>query len=1057
MYENEINTLKETYELEKDRLQSEKESECLDKQKYEALYDEVSKTYELLKLDFEDESNKNSYEIDKLNKEIEVLQISLQEKKEQYSDEIKNSERKFNERLSKEREAMAEQIRKTESDCENSKFEYKNIKDNEKDILMKLNKEQAEEIKLLNSKLQDIESDEYIKDQTSKITDLNETLNSIKKRAKEDINNLTKQNQILFSDNQKYEDENQKRGQLIDELQKRLVKTRNQLKETQQKVEVNKNLKDQTDDTYDQLQNDIKRLRYTCKQQQQKIHQYEQREQNWQVNIENIQLKTEEEVKSIRVKLQSERDKSIKLNDRLSKQAEMIEKEKKKMQNKETETFIKIQEQTSLISELKKQIRMLKNIEIDNKISSSINDMTQHNLRTTKSQLELNSKVSETVLYAPQDDNSINEPINKQYHKRRPSSLSSAERVFRARYQDYSPKYDYPSNMDESYVSKGYGDDVNQSNCLDDFQPEREIDSFHNQREIKQLSMSYLEEDYEEQEYVSKTQRDSRTNSRQQKKEVPYKPSPIAIPSINSKNLKPNQQVNDGSLKPGQVVKSNSIKKMPQNKQSNRSNVLSPSDFSTNYKTSGYKDRFTDDFDPNTTEYIENLETSAPKNELTEYIEKSSQYQCKKKVQNKQGYRRPKRDAVLDIIDSQTHNTFDNGGYEEDSFAQRLGSRDNKDFTLTDLNHTYGDTKMLDHHRIARASKEINNRNKAHKPQNESYRSKERTMEYEDIEEEYVNNSRSPIDDGNYTSHLEQNQLRKIKSKNNLKPNFDRFHNIQAADYADDSTYTSHKNLREYQPKQKITSNSKKRNQPSPLPSENPTFQRKGVDEDYFLNETEIPSKLVEKQLRHKSVENHRKIKRSRMGNQLYQVSKNYSSRHMNDSSPNNTKESQYMTHQMDVVHVQMEKDYNENRDMENNRRYAEQNRIERSVIEADKYLTSPHVPLSFKPSTNQKRTGKSSSRSNTYYKSKKPSYSEFQENVPENVMKNMQNNRDPEISSRTSKKHNDLVNALKERELYKTRQNPSLRTHESANEVDDTFTYSMETDGMFNSRLAHH
>jgi polyhydroxyalkanoate synthesis regulator phasin len=215
----------------------------------------------------------------------------------------------------------------------------------------------------------------------------------------------------------------------------------------------------------------------------------------------------------------------------------MIEKEKKKMQNKETETFIKIQEQTSLISELKKQIRMLKNIEIDNKISSSINDMTQHNLRATKSQLELNSKISETVLYAPQDDNSIIEPLNKQYHKRRPSSLSSAERVFRARYQDYSPKYDYPSNMDESYVSKGYGDDINQTHCLDDFNPEREIDSFHNQREIKQLSMSYLEEDYEDHEYISKTQRDSRTNSRQPKKEMPYKPSPIAIATISSKNF----------------------------------------------------------------------------------------------------------------------------------------------------------------------------------------------------------------------------------------------------------------------------------------------------------------------------------------------------------------------------------------------------------------------------------------------------------------------------------------------------------------------------------------
>jgi hypothetical protein len=590
---------------------------------------------------------------------------------------------------------------------------------------------------------------------------------------------------------------------------------------------------------------------------------------------------------------------------------------------------------------------------------------------------------------------------------------------------------------------------------LDDFQPEREIDSFHNKREVKQMSMSYLEEDYDDQEQVSKTHRDSRNSSRHQKKERVYRPSPITA-TISTKNLRNNQQFNEGA-NPGQVVKANNLKKISQNKQS-KSDVLSPSNFSTNYKTSGYKDRFVDDFDPNTTEYIENLETADPKqNEITEYIEKT-QYHCKKKkMQNKQGYRRPKRDAVLDIIDSQTHNTFDNGGYEEDGFAQRLGARDNKDFTLTDLNHTYGDTKILDHRRIARTSKDPYKRSKGRKPQGESYRSKERTLEYENGDnDEYADNRHSSVDDGDYSSHLEQNQLRKIKSKNNLKGNFDRCHNLQAADYADESTYASHKNLREYQPKQKITGSSKNRNQPSPLPSENQTFKRKGVDKGYFLNETEIPSKLVEKQLRHKSVEHHRKIKRSRMGNQLYQAPKNYSNRHTYEVSPTNAKENQYMTHKMDTMHEQMEIDFNENRDMEDDRRYMEQNKIEKSVIEADNYLTSPHVPLSFKPNNDRKRAGKSSSRSNTYFKSKKPSYSEFQENVPENVMKNMSRNRDPGVSSRTSKKHNDLVSALKERELYKTRQNPSQRMHEPENDVDDTFSYSMEPESVFNSRLAH-
>jgi hypothetical protein len=57
---------------------------------------------------------------------------------------------------------------------------------------------------MLNNKLQDVESDEYVKDQTSKINDLNETLNSIKKRAKEDILMLRQENENLSQENQKY-------------------------------------------------------------------------------------------------------------------------------------------------------------------------------------------------------------------------------------------------------------------------------------------------------------------------------------------------------------------------------------------------------------------------------------------------------------------------------------------------------------------------------------------------------------------------------------------------------------------------------------------------------------------------------------------------------------------------------------------------------------------------------------------------------------------------------------------------------------------------------------
>lgn len=69
-------------------------------------------------------------------------------------------------------------------------------------------------------------------------------------------------------------------------------------------------------------------------------------------------------------------------------------------------------------------------------------------MRTTKSQLEINEKTSETVVYAQLQDSasetSMLESLTKFKHKRRPSSVTSAERIFRERMtkqhcRDYSP------------------------------------------------------------------------------------------------------------------------------------------------------------------------------------------------------------------------------------------------------------------------------------------------------------------------------------------------------------------------------------------------------------------------------------------------------------------------------------------------------------------------------------------------------------------------------------------------------------------------------------------
>lgn len=205
-----------------------------------------------------------------------------------------------------------------------------------------------------------------------------------------------------------------------------------------------------------------------------------------------------------------------------------------------------------------------------------------------------------------------------------------------------------------------------------------------------------------------------------------------------------------------------------------------------------------------------------------------------------------------------------------------------------------------------------------------------------------------------------------------------------------------------------------------------------------------LPKQLKNK-LRHKSLENNRKCKRSRMANYLQQVPQNSSHRNIYDSSPNQIKDNQYKTLEAGEIDGQMEQDYNPYH--RNTHKNMYKNNTEYSGKEIDRYTTSPNIPQSLKTVSSQKRLGKSSARKNFHRKAHRPSQASFQENIPENVMKNRKNNGNSQSNSRVSKKQNNLNRALKEQSNH--------HQETEGDNVDDTFTYSMDPDSNFNSRIA--
>jgi hypothetical protein len=696
-------------------------------------------------------------------------------------------------------------------------------------------------------------------------------------------------------------------------------------------------------------------------------------------------------------------------------------------------------------SELKKEIRRLNTKELNKKIgniehSYGINESV--NMYTANSQYEANEKNSETVVYAQHQDNvseiSILESLPNMKHKRRPSSVSSAERVINARranqnFRDYSPNWDVVSYLEESNISRPYLDDAIQDNpYLNDFQPEKDIVNFSNN--MKEISTSYLEDDLEE-EHTAKTHRESRNNSKvRQRTDHYYKPSQIWKSSLSTQNL---STIKPSQAKESKISKSKSIKRILPKNTDTLSNVFSQTNLGDNFHINR-SDYENGEKDLSVHDYLNQLDRK-------EKERHTDRYQYIKESSKNYGHKQ-----VKDIIDSQTHNTFDNGEYHDGSFEHNFNIHNSRNSVKKDLNATFDDKLLIDCHFAQQRAFLYHQKN----PNISGNKQRDSSAEYVEEHEDEIPHQDHDFDNiEEYDTTATTGQLKKIKSNNNLKSKFERCQKMDQIWYDTTKNYIQHSS-REYQPTQRVNSK-KKRHQAEPYEKEHPdlkidsypTFNKQDVE---FLNNSKLPSKIFEKQLRTKSLENNGRNKRNRNrnGNYLQQIPKNRTRQNINDENYYNRKNEQYMTHQMISMHDQIDRESTE-------KRYKHKPNPQTTIYPthcSSNYTTSPHLTQE-KPKRSSNVAGKPFSRNNHRFDNQVDQGS-FDENVPENIMNNRRQVNDKRYDSRNKQKHLQFQGELKQRENKHT----SRRTQEADyHEEDDTFTYSIDPESMMASRLNSH
>ena len=161
------------------------------------------------------------------------------------------------------------------------------------------------------------------------------------------------------------------------------------------------------------------------------------------------------------------------------------------------------------------------------------------------------------------------------------------------------------------------------------------------------------------------------------------------------------------------------------------------------------------------------------------------------------------KNGIKDIIDAQTHNTFDDTYYDDKNMLIKMSNR-RRDLGL-DLNQTWGDGRIIDNSKWLSIQKHED----IYTSKEKSFRSNNLLNEISDRNEN--NNIENKLEFDNYQTELKPSYEMKRKiSKTYLKPETEKPGRAQGRNVNQIKHFSTQQSFREYQPKQKEVSQSKK-------------------------------------------------------------------------------------------------------------------------------------------------------------------------------------------------------------------------------------------------------
>jgi golgin subfamily A member 4 len=298
MYELKIKELLSEFQDQRDNLIKERDADQLELQEFERKYEELKDKYDSLEFDHREEIDSLLAKIDDLETKVVTYENSLQERKAEYLKEIENQKIKFmqeNSKLSHEVQRITSESEKTIESIRQSWKEENKALGNRNDQLNAANR-------ALKSQLEEIDNSGSFNEYKLQLEKLAEDMKTVKKRAKEDINQLQE-------DNQKVAQENEKWRQTIQELQEKVERQKELLKSTQQQVKVNKSLKDDTADARDELESKMGYFKYLNDQKENTINRLQNDYDMLKRQIEEENSKHEEEISHMRLSMTNQNDK----------------------------------------------------------------------------------------------------------------------------------------------------------------------------------------------------------------------------------------------------------------------------------------------------------------------------------------------------------------------------------------------------------------------------------------------------------------------------------------------------------------------------------------------------------------------------------------------------------------------------------------------------------------------------------------------------------------------------------------------------------------------------